>query len=500
MNKQVHGDSFLAFREAPDPRMYVEAATHRDALTHLIRAAERGRGVTLLTGRAGTGKTLLLRVLATRLGRDRLLTLGQNGADGSDPLRWILSLTDHATAADDTDLTARAMAAIGQRLLVVDEAQRLDDHDLDQLRQLADGPNAVPIILAGLPDLPGRLAAPSCAGFRALITDRSVLEPLSATETETYLAHRLVKGEGNPGFDQAAAALIHRSAAGIPRRINQIAQQAIFEALTEGRTRIDAAFLDRCIRTPFCLSPPRPVRPADSPAASAPVPAPRPRSAPPPARPPRRLARPAALVVILAIGAGAYFGLSSPSPDAPLPFTAPPVGIVPAADAATLMERALAAETSAPTQAALLYESAALLGDDRAAYFVGQLYETGLGVPMDLTRARAWYQQAAGVGGAQRRLSALPQAYPVATPSAATVVQQSLYPDGRLQLHWQAAAARFVVEYAMAGQPDTILHHETDLSAALLPGPVSRWRILSQGTDGTTVAATGWSVAAPPPR
>ena len=205
-------------------------------------------------------------------------------------------------------------------------------------------------------------------------------------------------------------------------------------------------------------------------------------------------------MVILAIGAGAYFGLSSPSPEAPLPFTAPPTGIAPAADAATLMERALATEISAPTQAALLYESAALLGDDRAAYYVGQLYETGLGVPMDLTRARAWYQQAAGVGGAQRRLSALPQVDPVATPSAAAVVQQSLYPDGRLQLHWQAAAARFVVEYVMAGQPGTILHHETDLSAALLPEPVSRWRILSQGPDGTTVAATGWSVAAAPPR
>lgn len=511
MNKQVHGDSFLAFREAPDPRLYVDAATHRDALTCLTQAAGKGSGVTLLTGRAGTGKTLLLRVLAARLGRGRMLTLGQNGADSSEPLRWILSLTGgNSGPAEDADLLARARKAMGPVLLAVDEAQRLDDRDLDQLRQLAEGEDGIPIILAGLPDLAGRLAAPSCAGFRALIAARCTLEPLTAAETAAYLAHRHVRHEGSPAFDQSAMALIHKSATGIPRRINQIAQQAIFEALAEGRSQIDAEFLTRCMRTPFSLAPlapapPSPAKPAAEPPAPEPAPAP---SAPvlsppdPPTAPPRRgFAKPAIAALVLALGAGIYVSLPrTPAilpPDSAPPAPALPVQISAAPDPQSVMDQALAHEATDPAQATLLYESAALLGDNRAAYYAGQLYETGLGVPMDLNRARGWYRQAGDLSGAQNRLKVLPEPTPIPAPSPATPLQQSLYPDGRLQLHWRGDAASFAVEYSLANQPDTVLRLDTDLSAALLQGPVSRWRILSRAPDGSTAGETGWIIATP---
>lgn len=173
------------------------------------------------------------------------------------------------------------------------------------------------------------------------------------------------------------------------------------------------------------------------------------------------------------------------------------VSLEPVSDPAALLDEALQRTIDAPAEAALLMQRAALMGHARAAYFLGQIYELGDGVAADLARARAWYLAAEGVRGAQRRLDALAEpATPVAPLSPPVILMQGAYPDGSLELHWRSAdgesPARFAVEFVRAGEGDRVERVETDLSAALLDGPVERWRVIALDADGGDAAATDW--------
>jgi hypothetical protein len=170
-----------------------------------------------------------------------------------------------------------------------------------------------------------------------------------------------------------------------------------------------------------------------------------------------------------------------------------------------LLAEALTLGSADPARAARLYARAALWGNGRAAYYLGQLYETGVGVDADPIRARAWYRAAGDTGGAAARLADL-SAPPLADPTAETApvpVLQMLFDTGQTELHWDsppdAAQQRFRVEVVPAGS-DRIHRIDTSLTAALVSFPVRQWRVMALQGDGTTGPASGWSHLTPGPR
>lgn len=189
---------------------------------------------------------------------------------------------------------------------------------------------------------------------------------------------------------------------------------------------------------------------------------------------------------------------SAEDDDAPPPG---PVSAIP--DPAAMLDEALAIGRFRPALAALLYQRAALWGNARAAYYLGQAYETGTGLPADANRARAWYGAATGIWGAAQRLEALEPGAPVVT-SAPVPTMQAIYPDGRTALHWRAAEgdspAAFIVEYQPAGIDGEVLRLTTTLSAVLIAGPVARWRVMAATEGREDAPATRWIQLAPPAR
>lgn len=190
-----------------------------------------------------------------------------------------------------------------------------------------------------------------------------------------------------------------------------------------------------------------------------------------------------------------------PAPD--IPSGLPRVGsILPFPDADALVNTALTVGMASPALEALLYERAALWGHPRAAYYLGQSFEAGYGVGVDINRARGWYSAADGVWGAQVRLEAL-EGSPVVTGlnSQARPVMQAVYPDGQTEIHWRAAAeespVRFAVDYIMAGGDGEILRAVTDRSAILLDGPIARWRLVTLDVVGADAEAGDWMSPAP---
>lgn len=594
-----------SFRSAPAADRCHMTPAHARTLDAILAGLAANRSVMALTGDPGTGKTVLARQVAARVGPGwRVGHLGQGAAHLVDPAahapRALGLAPDPCRTADATAvpaLRAACRAAGGRFLLIVDEAQGLSDAGLDDLAALADGPSDTPaglsVLLVGGTDLETRLAQPRHDALRRRIGGRLRTLPLDAGETAAYVAHRFrVPGcachAGIEVFDGAALACLHAMSGGVPRILNHLVQGCLFEAGAAGRTTMDGPFVQSCLSAMAGdgrlghLIAPAALRRGALAVRAGPVPgddgapAPVPISTPvAPVRPAPTGAQPAqepAPATGFALSGSWRTGLAAavtgllvlmpqgvrqppldtvlpiaaqPFPEAPALGTAasdsPPAVRVaglalpgasvrpqprprsrlpsriraePVPDPSRLLAQALTVGAVDPERAAELYARAALWGNGRAAYYLGQIHETGEGVSPDPLRARAWYGAAAGIAGAAARLAQLgpPEASaapdsglgPAVSAAAPVPVRHRLYTTGQTELAWTAPAgapvARFRVEVVDAGGDGTVQRLDTPLSAVLVDRPVREWRVRALNPDGTAGQASAWSRIAPPPR
>jgi type II secretory pathway predicted ATPase ExeA len=198
-----------------------------------------------LITKPGMGKTTLLFQLLERLeGTARTAFLFQTQCNVRELFRYLLS--DLGIDAHDQDLVQmherlnqvliRDAEAGLHFVLVIDEAQNLDETVLESVRLLSDfetpRTKLMQIVLAGQPQLADKLARPELAQLRQRVSILSRIEPLSSEEINRYIEHRLkVAGHsGGSPFEPDALALIAAESRGIPRTINNLC----FNALTLG--------------------------------------------------------------------------------------------------------------------------------------------------------------------------------------------------------------------------------------------------------------------------
>jgi general secretion pathway protein A len=230
------------FALSPDPRFLYLAASHREALAHLLYGIEQGEGFISVTGEVGTGKTTLCRTLLERLEGEIEVAFLFN------PSRTALELLQSICA--EFGLPAEGLARRnlmaqlngfllekkreGRRvLLIIDEAQTLSENTLEQVRLLSNLETSreklIQILLLGQPELDRKLGERGLRQLRQRISVRWKLSPLAATETRAYVRHRLSVAAGEPKgiFSDAALREVHRRTGGIPRLVNQLCDRAL---------------------------------------------------------------------------------------------------------------------------------------------------------------------------------------------------------------------------------------------------------------------------------
>jgi len=245
------------FSLAPDPRFLLMAASHREVLAELL---ER-RGVIVVTGEPGTGKTALLLALRERLGADTAVSYVFNTTLAFDEI--VEYLLDDLGIAKPEESPARRLEALtsflsdreraGQRTtLIVDEAQHLDVATLAQLALLSSVERATPsrvtqILLVGPPALEAMLDHPDLQHLQA--SPRCRLRPLEGDEVAEYLRHRLtVAGAPDTSlFDESAIGRIAQFSGGIPRVINVLADRCLLFAYADHAHHVDRGTARRAI-------------------------------------------------------------------------------------------------------------------------------------------------------------------------------------------------------------------------------------------------------------
>jgi general secretion pathway protein A len=243
------------FGVTPDSRYLFLSTTHREALASLLYGVDAGCGFLALIARPGLGKTTLLFQALHQL-REKALTvfLFQTVCTPLDLLRALLTgLGVQETQGSLVQMQLRLQEVLveqarrGKRVVVViDEAQNLDDSVLELVRMLSNFETAreklIQIVLSGQPQLAEKIASPELEQLRQRVSIFARLQPFSREDTRLYIEHRLrVAGYSfeMPLFTRDALALIAEHSEGIPRNINNLCFNALSLACALQRKPID---------------------------------------------------------------------------------------------------------------------------------------------------------------------------------------------------------------------------------------------------------------------
>jgi type II secretory pathway predicted ATPase ExeA len=227
---------------------------HELLLARLAESIADDEGLALVTGDPGTGKTLLCRRFLGRLGEDVNQVCLTNGrfADPTSFLQTILydvSLPYEGKREQElrlvlTDFLLEQFAVGRRTVLVIDEAHHLSADLLEEVRLWgnleADDARALQVVLAAQPQILEKLQGPSLVTLSQRLKIRLRLDPLTVEQSAGYLMHQMrVVGGARLLLDEAMD-LLCRAGKGVPRLLNQLADQALRVACAAGAAAVDA--------------------------------------------------------------------------------------------------------------------------------------------------------------------------------------------------------------------------------------------------------------------
>lgn len=237
------------------PAQLFQGRAHQEAVAR-IRWLVDECGIGVVTGEVGSGKTVSARAAVSQLDGSRFTVVYlPNPAIGGRGLHlhlvYALGATPRFHTAALINQTQDLLAAETDEknktvLLVVDEAHLLSTDQLEQLRLLTnadmDSRSWLALVLLGQPTLRRQLKLGRFAALDQRISLRYHLDGLAPDETVAYVKHHVaLAGRSDPLFSDDAVALIHRTARGIPRAINNLALAALIAAYADNKGIVDEA-------------------------------------------------------------------------------------------------------------------------------------------------------------------------------------------------------------------------------------------------------------------
>jgi type II secretory pathway predicted ATPase ExeA len=248
------------FALSTDPRFLWAGANQRQALATLSYGLKENRGIVVLSGEFGTGKTTLVSAFVQSL--DDTVLVAQLPEPGTDPAHFRLAVAAGfglriANPNLEALMEALTRLADDQReyrppfVLTIDEAQGLTaamQHDLLRLtnREYQDH-RLLHILLVGQNEIYQRVARATRPALQNQFSATCRLYPLSESDIADYINLRLrIAGARRALFSDDAVRLIHAFSRGVPRAINLVCDSALSQAAMKGADKVDAETVDLC--------------------------------------------------------------------------------------------------------------------------------------------------------------------------------------------------------------------------------------------------------------
>ena len=236
MYSRFYGFTTEPFQNTPDLDFLFLSPNHKEALACIEYGIQQRKGFIAVTGEAGVGKTIILRSYLTKVDAQKQKTIYVlNPKLTFDSL--LTTILKELSAEPVAGIAAQKLNQLHEVLiaeyrndhtvvLIIDEAQHIPIETLESIRMLSNMETAteklIQIVLVGQPELDALLNRSELRHVRERIALRARIAPLTKTESEEYIDHRLnlVSREPRSVFSKQALDRIVKSANGIPRRLN----------------------------------------------------------------------------------------------------------------------------------------------------------------------------------------------------------------------------------------------------------------------------------------
>ena len=253
----------IPFNLTPSPRFVYLGENHKKALALLTYGVTERKGLILLTGEIGTGKTTMVKTLISNLDANiQYVYLSNPLLSQSDFIDYLafsafrkkIHFKSHADfLLEFEQLLRQCLEDQKNFILIVDEAQNLSFELLEEIKLLSEmefaSERLINIFLVGQLEFNEKLRDPRCSAIQQRIKSRYQIPPLDLECTREYLATRLrIAGatDGNDIFSASAIEAIYRYSEGYPRMINSLADNTLLLGYVRGKRKITAPLVKQC--------------------------------------------------------------------------------------------------------------------------------------------------------------------------------------------------------------------------------------------------------------
>ncbi len=263
---------YYQFKENPfnvtaDPEFFFSSKCHSEAYSNLVYGIEQRKGILVITGEIGTGKTTLCRKLLKQSNNKNKFALILNPKCSELQLMQMI-IHDLGIQTKKQNkfglvhaLNEFLIAETNQGsnvVVVIDEAQNLKVSQLEQVRLLSnletEKEKLLQIILVGQPELYDKLQLPALRQLRQRIAIHFHMQPLSKDDIKCYIHHRIAKAVLNNqsgrqvAFTDLAIEAIYHFTQGSPRTINMLCDRALLAGFVADTFSIDEDIIKNCAR------------------------------------------------------------------------------------------------------------------------------------------------------------------------------------------------------------------------------------------------------------
>ncbi len=259
MYKEFFGLTDYPFTLTPDPRFIVFTPSYNEVLASLYYGLENAKGLIVMTGEVGTGKTTALRWILRRLDSSVLAAYVFNPRLSIDDfyhhVTQMLGIREWSNKSELLNTLGRVLEERHRRglrtVIIIDEAHELSDYVLEEIRLLlnfeSDNAKHLQIVLTGQTELREKLNQTNLRQLKQRVALRCSMHSFpNVDEVDRYITERLlIAGSDQPSiFTPGAVDFIFKCSEGIPRQINNICDNAMLAAYSAGETVITRQIIE----------------------------------------------------------------------------------------------------------------------------------------------------------------------------------------------------------------------------------------------------------------